>query len=106
MLSRREASSKRDRSKTLSLDSYPNLEIADRHSIDPSASLVLSDLKEAIDRQLTEQERKLLELRRRGVTWSIIAEEFGEDQAVLRKRLSRAVNRVSVKLGLIVEDDQ
>jgi RNA polymerase sigma-70 factor (ECF subfamily) len=58
------------------------------------------DLLRAIRRQLNEEEQRLLDLRAEGRTWPEIADLLGNDAQALRKKLDRAVDRASRKLGL------
>jgi RNA polymerase sigma-70 factor (ECF subfamily) len=51
-------------------------------------------------RRLTPAERQLAELRGQGHDWADIATDLDEDAVVLRKRLSRALDRVARELGL------
>jgi DNA-directed RNA polymerase specialized sigma24 family protein len=55
--------------------------------------------REALKR-LTAEERELVELRHRGYDWERIAREMNSTPVVLRKRLSRALDRVLHEVGL------
>jgi RNA polymerase sigma-70 factor (ECF subfamily) len=55
--------------------------------------------REALKR-LTAEERELVELRHRGYDWDSIAREKNSTPVVLRKRLSRALDRVLHEVGL------
>ena len=46
------------------------------------------------------EERRLLELRNQGYDWAGIASELNGSAEALRRRLSRALDRVSQELGL------
>jgi RNA polymerase sigma factor (sigma-70 family) len=70
----------------------------------PSRIVEGRDLLDAVRSRLTEDERQLAEQRAEGRTWDDIAAERGEGAEALRKRLSRALDRVAAQLGL--EDDQ
>ncbi len=58
------------------------------------------DLLRTFRRQLNEEEQRLLDLRAEGRTWPEIAGLLGSDAQALRKKLDRAVDRVSRQLGL------
>ncbi len=66
----------------------------------PSQCVANKELLQEVQRRLTPQERQLVELRGQGLEWAEIAEQLGETPAALRKRLSRALDRVSGELGL------
>jgi RNA polymerase sigma-70 factor (ECF subfamily) len=68
----------------------------------PSPSRVVADaeLLREVARRLSPEERRLMELRREGLDWDAIAGKVGETSVVLRKRLSRALDRVTRALGL------
>jgi DNA-directed RNA polymerase specialized sigma24 family protein len=51
-------------------------------------------------KRLSEEERRLVEMRNQGRDWADIARELGEGPEALRKRLARAVQRVAAELGL------
>jgi RNA polymerase sigma-70 factor (ECF subfamily) len=72
----------------------------------PSWDAELNDLIGAVRDRLGPDDWRLVELRRQGWGWADIAAQVGEDQIVLRKRLSRAVERVSLELGLGGVDDE
>ncbi len=56
-------------------------------------------LAEAL-RRLSAAERYLVEQRRQDRPWAELAAEVGEDAQTLRKRHSRALDRVAKELGL------
>ncbi len=58
------------------------------------------ELLQEIQGRLTPDERCLVELRNEGLDWAAVAERLGETPIVLRKRLSRALDRVTRELGL------
>ncbi len=98
VLNRRETAGKRNRNQTQSLSSLP--EIAARQSDDPISGWNTSELNQEISRRLSQHELELFRLRSQDVPWTEISERMGEDAAVLRKRLSRAVKRLNEELGL------
>jgi DNA-directed RNA polymerase specialized sigma24 family protein len=98
MLNRREQAEKRARSQTRSINEMPELAAENLHH--PSEQIEIEELSVEINKRLSHEERLLLDRRRNGLSWMKIAEEFGEDTQLLRKRLSRAIQRVAEELGL------
>jgi RNA polymerase sigma factor (sigma-70 family) len=103
-LQRREMAEKRDRRITVSLDSIDDIEDYRQTNDEQSARQV--ELVSAFERSLSIEERQLFMMRRQGLEWSVIAEELNENAVVLRKRLSRAVQRVARELGLESEGEK
>jgi RNA polymerase sigma-70 factor (ECF subfamily) len=66
----------------------------------PSSQVEARDLLQEVHRRLSPEERRLLELRNQGYDWAGIASELGGSAEALRRRLSRALDRVSQELGL------
>ena len=66
----------------------------------PSMVVAARDLLQEVQRRLTPDERRLLELRNQGYDWSAIASELGGGAEALRRRLSRALDRIADQLGL------
>jgi RNA polymerase sigma factor (sigma-70 family) len=66
----------------------------------PSEQVAAAELLQEARRRLTADERRLVEMRGQGRDWADIAAERGESPVVLRKRLSRALDRVTRELGL------
>lgn len=97
-LQRREMAEKRDRRITVSLDSIDD--IVDYRQTNDEQSARQVELLSAFERSLSIEERQLFMMRRQGLEWSVIAEELNENAVVLRKRLSRAVQRVARELGI------
>lgn len=71
---------------------------------DPSArapeEVEARDLLQEVRRRLTADERELLDLRNQGHDWGEIAVQLGGTAGALRKKLTRAINRVACELGL------
>ncbi|HUG93303.1 MAG TPA: sigma-70 family RNA polymerase sigma factor [Planctomycetaceae bacterium] len=67
---------------------------------DPTASQVVSgqELLAKFQAQLTDEERQLAEMRKAGCKWEDIARELGSSPEALRKRLSRAIDRIMRQL--------
>jgi RNA polymerase sigma-70 factor (ECF subfamily) len=68
--------------------------------ITPSRQAAGRDLLEEFRKRLTEEERQLADERAQGREWAEIAAARGESAEALRKRLARALDRVSHQLGL------
>jgi RNA polymerase sigma-70 factor (ECF subfamily) len=66
----------------------------------PSAATVVRDLQEEVQRRLTPDEWRLLELKNQGHDWAAIAAQVGGAAETLRKKLARAIDRVVDELGL------
>jgi RNA polymerase sigma-70 factor (ECF subfamily) len=75
---------------------------------DPSPSQVAAcrELFQALQRQLSDEERYLIDQRFRGRGWADIAGEMGSNPEAVRKRLARAVDRVARLLGLSEDDHE
>jgi RNA polymerase sigma-70 factor (ECF subfamily) len=66
----------------------------------PSRMLEGQDLLARFQRGLTEEERRLADLRSQGMTWPQIAEHVGGTAQARRVQFSRAVERVTREMGL------
>ena len=99
-LARREFAERRDRRRVVDLISGSHL--IDRQAL-PGDQAAASDLFVEIRRRLSVEELQLLDARQAGKNWDEIALAAGISAVLLRKRLSRALHRVSVELGF--EDD-
>lgn len=96
-LVRREFSLLRDRNR---LESFAaGADVASDSSHEPSRIASGRDLVEEIRRRLPVEERMLFDLRREDKSWDQIAAERNGNSIVLRKRLSRALKRISRELG-------
>jgi RNA polymerase sigma-70 factor (ECF subfamily) len=85
---RRVASSGQDEGRFVAPGESPSMEVAAR------------DLLQEVHRRLSPDERRLLELRNQGCDWAAIAAELGGGAEALRRKLSRALDRVAEQLGL------
>jgi RNA polymerase sigma-70 factor (ECF subfamily) len=65
----------------------------------PSQRLAARELLEDIRRRLSVEEQRLMQLREEGRDWAAIAAELGGSAVALRKKLSRAFERVHRELG-------
>jgi RNA polymerase sigma factor (sigma-70 family) len=72
----------------------------------PSRQVAGRDLLQAFRQRLSEEERQLADRRARGQEWAQIAAELGGNPEALRKKLTRALNRVSRELGLDEPDHE
>ncbi|HKI33351.1 MAG TPA: sigma-70 family RNA polymerase sigma factor [Gemmataceae bacterium] len=66
----------------------------------PSEQVAAKELVQEVQRRLSPQERRLMELRNQGCDWVAIAAAHGGSPEALRKQLGRAVARVAGHLGL------
>jgi RNA polymerase sigma-70 factor (ECF subfamily) len=66
----------------------------------PSEEVAAAELLNEFRRRLTEDERRLAEARAEGKDWPQIAAECGGSAEALRKKLTRAIDRVGRELGL------
>ena len=64
----------------------------------PSQQVALHDLVEEARRRLSPDERRVLELRQQGLEWAEVAAQLGGSPEALRKRFTRAVERVAEQL--------
>jgi RNA polymerase sigma factor (sigma-70 family) len=69
-------------------------------SQNPSMEVAARDLLQEVHRRLSPQERQILELKNHGFDWAAIASELGGSADALRRKLSRALDRVAEQLGL------
>jgi DNA-directed RNA polymerase specialized sigma24 family protein len=97
MLLRRENAAKRCRSRMRSLEDMP--EFAGK-AASPAAPVELAELIGRVQQLLSQEEWEILQMRRRGDTWSAIETRLGIAAMVLKKRLSRAIRRVADELGI------
>jgi RNA polymerase sigma-70 factor (ECF subfamily) len=66
----------------------------------PSEQLIGQELLDEFRKRLSDEERQLADRRALGQEWTDIAAELGGSPEALRKRLTRAVDRVARELGL------
>jgi RNA polymerase sigma factor (sigma-70 family) len=66
----------------------------------PSENVAAEEILEQVRLRLSPEERQLVEMRNEGHDWAAIADKLGETPQVLRKRLSRALDRITQELGL------
>lgn len=99
---RRQQAGRRDgrRIEAGSEDRLANL--ADSDVGTPSQIVSEKELMHAVRLQMTDEERTLAEHRAQGRDWAEIAKEIGSTPEAVRKKLSRAMDRVTRRLGLDV----
>jgi RNA polymerase sigma-70 factor (ECF subfamily) len=78
--------------------------VADSGAATPSQIVSDQELRQAMQRQLSPDERFLAEQRALGRDWADIAKEHGGTAEALRKKLARALDRVAKHLGIEEED--
>lgn len=66
----------------------------------PSEVVAAAEMLQEARRRMTDEERYLAEQRSQGRGWAELAEELGEGQEAIRKKLSRAMDRIAQELGL------
>ncbi len=71
----------------------------------PSSQIAAKELLQEAQRRLSDEERQLVEWRYQGLEWEEIAARLQGSPEALRKKLSRALNRVANELGVDEEDD-
>jgi RNA polymerase sigma-70 factor (ECF subfamily) len=67
---------------------------------DPAEQAATRELLEEFRRRLSREERRLADRRASGQNWTQIALEAGESPDALRKKLTRAIERIAGELGL------
>jgi RNA polymerase sigma-70 factor (ECF subfamily) len=70
----------------------------------PSRQVAVRELLHEAHQRLSEEERRLAELRAQGLEWADVARELGGNAASRRKQLNRALDRVARELALEEED--
>jgi RNA polymerase sigma-70 factor (ECF subfamily) len=83
----------------------PDVDVADT-SPDPSRIVAGRELLDEFRRRLTDEERRLADLRAQGRGWAEIAAELGGTAQARRKQLARAAARVAQELGLEEDDGE
>lgn len=80
--------------------------IAVDQASDPSEQASAKEILEKVRSRLGDDERYLAEQRGLGRGWKEIADEVGGTDVALRKKLTRALNRVMAELGLDENHDE
>jgi RNA polymerase sigma factor (sigma-70 family) len=76
------------------------------HDPSPSRQLIGREMLTEIQSRLSEEERRMADLRSEGCGWADIAEEMGGSAQARRKQLARAVNRAARAVGYVEDDDE
>jgi RNA polymerase sigma-70 factor (ECF subfamily) len=95
---RKQQAGRRDRRREEAGDVH-DLPVPDRDPT-PSRHVAGRDLLAEVRKRLSDDERHLADQRAQGREWPDIAAEMGGNPEALRKKLTRAVNRVARELGL------
>jgi RNA polymerase sigma-70 factor (ECF subfamily) len=72
----------------------------------PSQQVAGRELLDQVRKQLTDDERAVIDRRLLGHAWEEIAAELGESAEAVRKRYTRALDRVTQQLGLEESGDE
>ena len=80
------------------------LEVAGKQE-SPSQIVMARELAQACEERFTSDEQQLIELRRQGQAWDEIAVSMGAKPDAVRKKVTRAIERVARELGLEEVDD-
>jgi RNA polymerase sigma factor (sigma-70 family) len=95
---------KRDIGRSVTIEAE-SVVLVDRAS-SPSEQASAKEILQKAYEHLSPEERSLAEQRSLGRPWTELAEEFGATDVALRKRLTRALDRVLTELGIDDTDDQ
>ncbi len=105
-LVRHESAQRRDRKRMISWGA--ELKATADSDSDPQQRVLSADLLDAVHQRLRPDDQRLFRLRREGLDWETIANAGSatdaSDAVVLRKRLSRALRRAALELGLDLDD--
>jgi RNA polymerase sigma factor (sigma-70 family) len=66
----------------------------------PSKEFAVRELLQEVYRRLSADERQILDLRNEGRDWAAVAAHLGGGAEALRRKLSRALDRVAEQMGL------
>lgn len=66
----------------------------------PSRQVAAQELLLQVEGKLLPEEKELLELRNQGLTWEQVAAQLGGSPVALRKKWSRALDRITRELGI------
>jgi RNA polymerase sigma factor (sigma-70 family) len=86
-------------------DAGNDVEFALDQASDPSEQASAKEILEKVRDRLADDEGQLAEMRSQGKSWKEIAAELGGTDVALRKKLTRALNRVMGELGLDEHDE-
>lgn len=94
----RHRAQRRDVRKNMTIEAE-GVHVADRAS-DPSEQASAREILEKVRSRLDPQERYLADQRALGRTWRELADELGGTDVALRKKLTRALDRIMADLGI------
>lgn len=95
---RKQAAARRDYRRTTPTKRGKKEAVAE--DCDPVHNVAAAELLEEFRKRLSPEERELAEMRAQGQDWGHIGQTRGESPEALRKKLERAVSRISQALGL------
>jgi DNA-directed RNA polymerase specialized sigma24 family protein len=101
---RRQQAQRRDQ-RRVEAGAEGNLEAIAAREREPGSIVAWRDLLEAVRGLLTDEERQLADHRALGLEWPEIAARLGGQPGTLRKKLNRALDRVTAHLGLEVGEN-
>ena len=101
---RRQKADRRDFRRTAGADAY-EVDVAGRQET-PSQIVSAKELAQACHERFTSDERDLIEQRKLGRGWDDLGQEFGVSPDALRKKVTRAVDRVAHEVGLDESGDE
>ena len=101
---RRQKADRRDFRRTAGADAY-EVDVAGSQET-PSQIMSAKELAEACHERFTSDERDLIEQRKLGRGWDELGQEFGVSPDALRKKVTRAVDRVAHEVGLDEPGDE
>jgi RNA polymerase sigma-70 factor (ECF subfamily) len=101
---RKQRAQRRDLRRAVSLDANTPAVVATDPS--PSRIAIGREMWDAFRARLTDEERRLADLRSQGCEWAEIARELGGTAQARRKQLARAVNRAAREIGLEEDEEE
>ena len=101
---RRQKADRRDFRRTSGADAY-EVDVAGSQET-PSQIMSAKELAQACHERFTSDERDLIEQRKLGRGWDELGQEFGLSPDALRKKVTRAVDRVAHEVGLDEPGDE
>ncbi len=102
---RRQQAVRRDNRRTQTSNVQPLYESPDEAET-PSQIVCNAELLDEVRRRLSADERYLAEQRASGREWQELADELGSTAEALRKRFTRALDRVTQEMHLSEDDDE
>jgi RNA polymerase sigma-70 factor (ECF subfamily) len=101
---RRQQAQRRDQ-RRVEAGAEANLDAIAAREREPGSIVAWRDLLEVVRGLLTDEERQLADHRALGLEWPEIAARLGGQPGTLRKKLNRALDRVTAHLGLEVGEN-